>query len=623
MTATELSVLGAREEKPKAAAGGALAVPVLWLSGIAAFVVPAVSGTWRRATLFAAALVAGVNTLFALGWLFAIMLCYGMWGQLSTGRHATEGLRPMAPAARELIKYLHEGWKQSGPLDKTSMIVGTLGLVATAYLVPFFVLLPFGSRPGPNKACVRHVARTVLLGSSLVHWWGMAFCAVVLATDRTLHNVADDEHWGLLWLLTAFCVLLVWHLAVLIYAARREFRSDKEMPQPHDPWCDDCGYNLIMATDAGRCPECGRAVAESLGAHTRPETAWEKWPSIWNWRIIAAQVNAVVRHPRKLFFSMSTLTGQAAAQKWHLISMVIVGLVGAMIVPAFYVSLDAEWRWLVIPSAGAMGLAWAIFGMMMVGIETMGIATFSRIRKQPPGGVYLGAAAKVTCYASFLMLLWVILGGVQLVALVYYAQPDHPMTKGVSSGAARRADGGGGVVCDCAHWGASLVRADGVSRGADDSVCQQVKHVASPSRPMHASARCRCHLLDLVTDEREVLAVGRPGGDIDGALAAEELGHGGHFFGLHVHELQHHVLAFGVVVGADDVFEADEHHELAIRGDVREPVVAAVVGGDLFLLAAIRLHAEDLHLAGAVGIEINVLAIGGEFRAVLAARGEW
>jgi hypothetical protein len=53
--------------------------------------------------------------------------------------------------------------------------------------------------------------------------------------------------------------------------------------------------------------------------------------------------------------------------------------------------------------------------MLMVGIETAGVAALARIRKQT---VPLASAAKVTCYASPLMALWAFLGGLQIVLLI-------------------------------------------------------------------------------------------------------------------------------------------------------------------------------------------------------------
>ncbi|HSW45273.1 MAG TPA: hypothetical protein VLM89_06855 [Phycisphaerae bacterium] len=46
------------------------------------------------------------------------------------------------------------------------------------------------------------------------------------------------------------------------------------------PTCEFCGYNLIGTAAESRCPECGRAVVESLGADVRPGTAWDRRHSI-------------------------------------------------------------------------------------------------------------------------------------------------------------------------------------------------------------------------------------------------------------------------------------------------------------------------------------------------------
>lgn len=73
-------------------------------------------------------------------------------------------------------------------------------------------------------------------------------------------------------------------------------------------------------------------------------------------------------------------------------------------------TLDYVWSGLIV------GIIWAILGLMMVGIETAGIAGFSKMKGHP---VYLAAAAKVTAYSSPLMLLWILLGAAQLILTVY------------------------------------------------------------------------------------------------------------------------------------------------------------------------------------------------------------
>lgn len=117
---------------------------------------------------------------------------------------------------------------------------------------------------------------------------------------------------------------------------------------------------------------------------------------------------------------------------------------------------------------------------------------------------------------------------------------------------------------------------------------------------------------ELVADEGELGAIGRPGGDVDGALAAEKFGEDGDFlsgqFAVNQrYDPEHYVFVFWMA--GDFFLVGEENHLLAIGGEVREPIVE-VVEGDLLLLAAIGMHAPDLHVAGALGIEINVFAIG-------------
>jgi len=120
---------------------------------------------------------------------------------------------------------------------------------------------------------------------------------------------------------------------------------------------------------------------------------------------------------------MPTLSGQAAAHRWLLGALVLIVAEAFCIVPAFYHSgLYPE---ITLPNrlAGglAVGIVWGILALMMVGIETAGIATFSRLKGTP---VTLATAAKVTAYAAPLMLPWVILGGAQILAFSWWWDPS-------------------------------------------------------------------------------------------------------------------------------------------------------------------------------------------------------
>src|SRR3984893_10963238 len=67
-------------------------------------------------------------------------------------------------------------------------------------------------------------------------------------------------------------------------------------------------------------------------------------------------------------------------------------------------------------------------------------------------------------------------------------------------------------------------------------------------------------------------------------------------------------------------FISKKHHPLAIGLDVREPVVE-IVGKYLLLVASARLHSPNLHMACALGVEVDVFPVGSVFRTVIKAFG--
>jgi hypothetical protein len=400
----------------------------LFISGILVFLYPPLSRSWTRAGLLRAIPIALFNTLCAFLWSFLVLVIAYIWAapELFTrnaGKLAYPSLTAYETyrhAALVLREEFLDQWRHANVFDRSSPFVALILLVAAAYLLPYFVILPFGVRPGSNKAATRHVARTVLLGSSLIHWWGASYAGALLlyAAVHVSPNLELDYSSAVSPLLTIFTVLTFWTLVVLVVAVRHEYRTDADLPQPHDPWCDDCGYILTGIDPAGRCPECGRLIADSLGPGTRLPTPWEDNPRFRHLRIVGAQIAAVVHHPRRLFFTMPTLTGQRAAQRWHLGSILVLFVLALPIVPALYLAFHAEWNFALIAGSLAMALVWAVFGLMMVGIETAGIATFSRLRGQV---VHLATSAKVTAYSAILMVPWILLGGAQLVVFTYLA----------------------------------------------------------------------------------------------------------------------------------------------------------------------------------------------------------
>ena len=421
---------------PTTSPAGAPAAPglsYLLPSSVLVLLFPGLSRAWTRAGLLPAAVVAVFNTLCGFFWFGLIVLATHIWThitRLEAQYHSIWHVAVFRQAAAGVRMTWAADWGHIALLDRIAAIAGVVLFVLGAFLLPYFVILPFGARPSPNQACFRHVARTVLLGSGAVHAWGATFAGILLAYAQWhVPDLVDPLQYAraVTPLLLAFTVLSVWTLTVLVIAVRRDYRGPADQPEPHDPWCDECGYILVGVDPAGRCPECGRMIADSLGPQNRPPTAWERRPSLRNVPVILAQAAAVVRRPRKLFFSMPTLTGQAAAQRWLLGSTAVLFMLALPIVPALFVALDAEWNWALAAGSLAMGLSWAVFGLMMVGVETAGIAGFSRMRGQK---VLLSTSSKVTSYAALLMIPWIILGGAQLVAYTYLSSlPGHAIQK--------------------------------------------------------------------------------------------------------------------------------------------------------------------------------------------------
>ena len=111
---------------------------------------------------------------------------------------------------------------------------------------------------------------------------------------------------------------------------------------------------------------------------------------------------------------------------------------------------------------------------------------------------------------------------------------------------------------------------------------------------------------ELVAHESELAAVGRPGGHVDGPLAAEEFGQHLHPAVGQRHQAQQHIFVLRMALYVR--FVRKENKPLSIRRRMSEPIVSLVLG-DLFLLRAIGLHAPDLHSPGAVGVEVNELPV--------------
>ncbi len=417
----------------------ALSIPESFILALGVIFAPRRVGTlWQRITLWRAAIVAALNLAALPAWVVAFAMALQLWSGQTL---YPPPMNKWAPNIPTLIKNLWVETLQLGraiaPPGVYNRFLAGVGFSLMALLLValvFFVLLPFAARPGANRACVRHVMRAAFLASSFIHYW---LGALTLTLVLMLLCRVESGMERLYPVFAVTCMLLAGTLWVMIRAVRVEYRRQEDFPQPKTPQCDECGYDLHMTSPDSRCPECGKPVAESLDASFRPPTSWEKSPHLGECKIVRKQLVDIVLRPRDLFFHMPTLTGQRSAQRWLLLAMTGLALIAFWTVPAGLVQLhygpvdssapawatqshgEIDWSWglaaTVLFGGGAMGIFWAIFGLLMVGVETGGVAAVAHFRKQH---VALAASAKVTCYSSPLMAVWAVLGGLQIVLLV-------------------------------------------------------------------------------------------------------------------------------------------------------------------------------------------------------------
>ncbi|MGN6368548.1 MAG: hypothetical protein ACTHN5_09830 [Phycisphaerae bacterium] len=438
MTASTLADIPHQHQR--AAAPPAPTLFRTWTSSFLIYFYPGkIRNLWTRASLPQSIAIALLNLFLAPLWLALVGTAAYCWDALALRANnylladyvphpAQKFLELFTAVPQSVHAFLHDlPWFADVSFAFTLLLCTLTGLG-----ILFFVLLPFAARPGKNRACVRHVIRAVLLSTGWVHLWFPLLTALFLYFIAYRYAPGLENIIGPLTL--AILALSLWTLISLVIAVRADYRSPADLPQPHDPWCELCGYNLTGINPETRCPECGKSIAESLSPHTRPPTPWESRPSLFNLSAVRGQLSQIIRQPRQLFFSMPTLTGQRPAQRWLIASVSLVGLLATAILPAYNLLCNPpadrmDWAWPLLVGSLFVGFVWAILALMMVGIETAGIATFSRIRakREPdfggPGsreGVFLGTSAKVTAYSSILMVPWVFLGGAQLIASQYW-----------------------------------------------------------------------------------------------------------------------------------------------------------------------------------------------------------
>jgi len=369
-----------------------VASPLVWIAP------RAIGRLWLRASLWQSFLLAVLHT--------------------SVGAMIVSRNLPTDIAAMD---YWHHPFTRVESVMLLLMVVG--GFLSFLVMLGF-AIIPFVPLPGPSRSAIRHVIRTILLGTTMVYLWAAAFCLARPVSDGLMARYEFGDT-VLLWLALG-AGLLVWAYVSLVSAATIDYRRPQDVPAPREPRCDDCGYDIHTIPLDSRCPECGKPVMDCLGDYVRPPTPWERKPSFMRLGLVCRQFFTLTFRPLSLFRVMPITTGHAAARRWLCLTIGLVFVEAFWVAPTIYL-IDRDlnvsaMEWQTYAAGFTTSVAWAFLALMMVGIETAGVTAVSRYRKQP---IDMAAASKVTCYASTPLFFWVILGIAQADLLFWWVNLYH------------------------------------------------------------------------------------------------------------------------------------------------------------------------------------------------------
>ena len=111
---------------------------------------------------------------------------------------------------------------------------------------------------------------------------------------------------------------------------------DASVPSETDLLCEFCGYTLNGLPPDGRCPECGRAVADSLGAQRHPP-AWESPAPPPAWARFLKTTLALIFSPSRFY---RTFTSRGPDRPARTFARVHWGFTSALFATASFVHAD-------------------------------------------------------------------------------------------------------------------------------------------------------------------------------------------------------------------------------------------------------------------------------------------
>lgn len=205
------------------------------------------------------------------------------------------------------------------PSDYFLTEIGVVVVVMEAmYLLGAVFLVPWiANGEGPRRRFAR--ALKIML-------WSTASATVVIGGTILSAALLDDYMFEPDYMPPIIMVLSLYLPWVVLRMGAR-YGGPAEGPGFEDRSyrCEGCGYALTSLMPEGRCPECGRPVADSLPEHRRlPEFATRRWP-----------ISKLVGYARTLVATWSAkrfaehccaYAGREAARNFALLTCLLIGL---------------------------------------------------------------------------------------------------------------------------------------------------------------------------------------------------------------------------------------------------------------------------------------------------------
>jgi len=400
----------------------------------------------------------GVHLLAAM--LTLLVICFGT--VMADNSHTPGGvividgvLKILAELADEISRF--PGWALLtfvGAILFPALIIATLALT----------IMPWGARDEPIRKSFRHSFKSLLLCTAVIPMFAVIITSAVVPLERAASTgfapargispppqpsnatpnspewkqwqEASNDYWADYWaerqkwmvkqpwyvrhsqivVINVVFPCIAWFLLLTLRAVGA---ARPTMPIARPPHCEACGYNLSTIPMESRCPECGEAVAESLGPDARPGTPWQHRRAMGGWLAWWRTTGEAIRRPNA-FGRLPCLTTGATDHRsfmaWH---VPILFAIGAVTVPLLYFVIEGGIIFVEHPESGftlptVIGslCVFGATGMTLLSATIVGlIVSFSQKRNLLPGAI------QVSSYLMAYLTAWCLFGAMVTIAV--------------------------------------------------------------------------------------------------------------------------------------------------------------------------------------------------------------